>query len=88
MATPYVLAEYIWLDAWGRARSKTKVIPNKTTVTLEDMSDWNYDGSSTGQAPGTDSVCCGCAESSKICAVYLTFVCYIGSDHQGKSHVP
>ena len=27
----------------------------KTSVTLADLSDWNYDGSSTGQAPGEDS---------------------------------
>jgi len=51
----YVLAEYIWLDAWNRARSKTKVIPGKTKVALDELGDWNYDGSSTGQAPGTDS---------------------------------
>jgi len=51
----YVLAEYIWLDAWGRSRSKTKVIPGKASVTLADLGDWNYDGSSTGQAPGSDS---------------------------------
>jgi glutamine synthetase len=31
------------------------VIPNKKSVTLADLGDWNYDGSSTGQAPGTDS---------------------------------
>ena len=55
MAT-YVLAEYIWLDAGNRARSKTKVIHKKSSVTLADLGDWNYDGSSTGQAPGEDSV--------------------------------
>ena len=27
----------------------------KTSLVLEDLPDWNYDGSSTGQAPGTDS---------------------------------
>jgi len=27
----------------------------KTSLTLEDLPDWNYDGSSTGQAPGEDS---------------------------------
>lgn len=52
---PYVLAEYIWLDAWQQPRSKTKCIHGKSSVTLEDLSDWNYDGSSTGQAPGEDS---------------------------------
>ena len=27
----------------------------KTSVTLKDLGDWNYDGSSTNQAPGSDS---------------------------------
>ena len=31
------------------------VIPGKSSVTLGDLSEWNYDGSSTGQAPGEDS---------------------------------
>lgn len=55
MSVNYVLADYIWLDAWQRARSKTKVIHGVTSVTLADLGDWNFDGSSTGQAPGTDS---------------------------------
>lgn len=53
--TDYTLAEYIWIDADGGYRSKTKVIHGNTNVTLEDLPDWNYDGSSTGQAPGDDS---------------------------------
>lgn len=51
----YTLAEYIWIDADGNYRSKTKVIHGKKTVALSDLPDWNYDGSSTGQAPGADS---------------------------------
>jgi len=51
----YVIAEYVWLDAEGGTRSKTKVIIGKTKVSLKDLPDWNYDGSSTGQAPGEDS---------------------------------
>lgn len=51
----YTLAEYVWLDCNQEARSKTKVIPGKKGVVLEELSDWNYDGSSTGQAPGEDS---------------------------------
>uniref|UniRef100_A0A7S2RML1 Glutamine synthetase n=1 Tax=Mucochytrium quahogii TaxID=96639 RepID=A0A7S2RML1_9STRA len=51
----YVLAEYVWIDASGGLRSKTKVIANKDTVTLEQLPEWNFDGSSTGQAPGDDS---------------------------------
>lgn len=53
--TNYVLAEYVWIDADGGYRSKTKVVHGTTSVTLKDLPEWNYDGSSTGQAPGTDS---------------------------------
>jgi glutamine synthetase len=44
--------EYIWLDADQVPRSKTKVmkyVPNT------ELPDWNYDGSSTGQADTTNS---------------------------------
>jgi glutamine synthetase len=51
----YVCAEYVFLDAWGVPRSKVKVVPNKTSIALEELGDWNFDGSSTGQAPGEDS---------------------------------
>mmetsp|Transcript_67413 Transcript_67413/g.140483 ORF Transcript_67413/g.140483 Transcript_67413/m.140483 type:complete len:397 (+) Transcript_67413:62-1252(+) len=54
-ATNFVMAEYVWIDADGGLRSKTKAITGKSSVTLADLSDWNYDGSSTNQAPGTDS---------------------------------
>lgn len=50
-----VLAEYVWIDAYGCLRSKTKVMPDKNSVKLKDLPKWNYDGSSTGQAPGVDS---------------------------------
>lgn len=52
---PYVLAEYVWIDAEGGLRCKTKVVDGVESVTLEDLPEWNYDGSSTGQAPGADS---------------------------------
>mmetsp|Transcript_17830 Transcript_17830/g.35235 ORF Transcript_17830/g.35235 Transcript_17830/m.35235 type:complete len:349 (+) Transcript_17830:114-1160(+) len=52
---PYVLAEYVWIDADGGLRCKTKVLPGRESVKLEDLPDWNFDGSSTGQAPGDDS---------------------------------
>lgn len=65
MSKGFVLAEYIWLDANQEARSKTKVIHGKTSVTLKDLSEWNYDGSSTGQAPGEDS-----EVIIKPCAIY------------------
>ena len=45
----YTLAEYVWLDSEQTPRSKTKVIHGKKGVTLADLSDWNYDGSSTGK---------------------------------------
>lgn len=43
------------LGGHGEVRSKTKVVHGVTTVLLQDLPVWNYDGSSTGQAPGTDS---------------------------------
>jgi glutamine synthetase len=50
-----VLAEYVWLggEAWDmRCKSRTlDTVPEKP----EDLPWWNYDGSSTGQAPGHDS---------------------------------
>lgn len=64
-ATNYICAEYVWIDADGGYRSKTKVIHGKESVTLEDLPSWNYDGSSTGQAPGDDS-----EVIIKPCAIY------------------
>jgi len=52
---PYTIAEYVWIDADGGLRSKSKVIAGKGSVTLKDLPSWNFDGSSTGQAPGEDS---------------------------------
>jgi glutamine synthetase len=49
-----VLLEYIWIDGFGKARSKTKVY-NKLFNKVDELPEWNYDGSSTGQAPGNDS---------------------------------
>ena len=45
--------EYVWLGGESELRSKTKVVLGKPK--LEDLSKWNYDGSSTGQAEGKDS---------------------------------
>ena len=44
------VVEYIWLDAEGMPRSKTRVIPDG-----EEPGRWNYDGSSTGQARTANS---------------------------------
>jgi len=52
-------AEYVWIGGAYTTggfdlRSKTKSLESKPTK-VEDLPIWNYDGSSTGQAPGTDS---------------------------------
>ena len=50
-----VLAEYVWVDADGNTRSKTRTLPVAKTESVEKLPKWNFDGSSTGQAPGDDS---------------------------------
>merc|ERR1719502_61860 len=49
-----VQAEYLWIDAVGNVRSKCKTVAANKAA-LEDLPSWNYDGSSTDQAPGEDS---------------------------------
>ncbi|KAI9276801.1 hypothetical protein BDA99DRAFT_430093 [Phascolomyces articulosus] len=49
-----VQAEYIWIDGFNQLRSKTKTL-NKMPTSVSELSEWNYDGSSTGQAEGHDS---------------------------------
>jgi len=46
--------EYVWLDHNQNFRSKTKVLTNHNP-TKDGLPMWNYDGSSTKQADGTDS---------------------------------
>ncbi|XP_020108421.1 glutamine synthetase leaf isozyme, chloroplastic [Ananas comosus] len=56
--TPYtdkIIAEYIWIGGTGiDIRSKSRTIP-KPVEHPSELPKWNYDGSSTGQAPGEDS---------------------------------
>ncbi|KAK5133495.1 hypothetical protein LTR08_007632 [Meristemomyces frigidus] len=49
-----VILEYVWIDASGGTRSKCKTVKEKPT-SVKDLAEWNFDGSSTGQAPGDNS---------------------------------
>lgn len=49
-----LLLEYIWIDGDGGLRSKTKVV-KRYGFDMEKVPIWNYDGSSTKQAEGSDS---------------------------------
>jgi glutamine synthetase len=52
---PRIQAEYIWLGGSGSdIRSKTKTLESKVK-SPDELPIWNFDGSSTGQAPGSDS---------------------------------
>lgn len=47
-----ICAEYVWIGGTGSdLRSKTKSL-DKMPKSPEDLPVWNFDGSSTGQAPG------------------------------------
>jgi len=50
----YIMAEYIWLAADQSIRSKSRTLYMNEKKVLH-IPDWNYDGSSTGQAPGDSS---------------------------------
>jgi len=50
-----ILAEYVWVDAVGNTRSKTRTLPAAKAESVESLPKWNFDGSSTDQAPGDDS---------------------------------
>ncbi|KAF7822188.1 glutamine synthetase [Senna tora] len=54
-STDKVIAEYIWIGGSGMdLRSKARTISGVVTDPSK-LPKWNYDGSSTGQAPGEDS---------------------------------
>jgi glutamine synthetase len=50
-----ILAEYVWVDAVGNTRSKTRTLSAAKGKSVDTLPKWNFDGSSTGQAPGDDS---------------------------------
>jgi glutamine synthetase len=49
-----VQAEYVWVDSCGGTRSKTKTL-SKPVTSVDELPEWNFDGSSTAQAPGDNS---------------------------------
>lgn len=49
------LADYVWIGGNQELRSKVKVIEGEFSLNVKDYQEWNYDGSSTGQAIGSDS---------------------------------
>ncbi|CAG8533477.1 6074_t:CDS:2 [Racocetra persica] len=49
-----VQAEYIWIDGDGGIRAKTTTLDNKP-ADVSELKEWNFDGSSTNQAPGDNS---------------------------------
>ena len=52
-----VIAEYIWLGGNGELRSKSRtfVLDLGKVIKFDDLKNWNYDGSSTNQADGSNS---------------------------------
>jgi len=52
--SPQCQAEYVWIDGFGKLRSKGRTF-DRLPMSVADLPKWNYDGSSTGQAPGEQS---------------------------------
>jgi len=52
----YYVAEYIWIDARNKLRSKSRTLYlNSNIINLDSLPNWNFDGSSTEQATGNNS---------------------------------
>lgn len=49
-----VQVEYVWIDGFNQLRSKTNTV-TKVPSSASELPEWNFDGSSTGQAEGHDS---------------------------------
>ncbi|KAI9826672.1 MAG: hypothetical protein M1819_007306 [Sarea resinae] len=49
-----IMAEYIWIDGQNWIRSKSRTI-KKPVKSVDELPEWNFDGSSTEQAPGDNS---------------------------------
>jgi glutamine synthetase len=51
-----IVAEYVWIGGLNELRSKSRVIKIiKDSISVKDMPDWDFDGSSTGQAQTENS---------------------------------
>ncbi|PSK58609.1 Glutamine synthetase [Elsinoe australis] len=49
-----VIAEYVWIDADNNPRSKCRTLKSVPS-SVKELPEWNFDGSSTAQAPGNNS---------------------------------
>ncbi|KAK9459359.1 uncharacterized protein V1516DRAFT_679682 [Lipomyces oligophaga] len=49
-----VIAEYVWIDGSNGLRTKGRTL-DKKPESVDELPEWNFDGSSTEQAPGHDS---------------------------------
>ncbi|CAG8504026.1 11783_t:CDS:2 [Diversispora eburnea] len=49
-----IQAEYVWIDGDSGLRSKTTTL-DKSPTDVSELKEWNFDGSSTNQAPGDNS---------------------------------
>lgn len=55
-----IIAEYVWIDSEGQTRSKCRTLDagksgSGSLPKCDSLPIWNFDGSSTGQAPGDNS---------------------------------